>query len=392
MKEAVAVSAVRTAIGKFGGSLIDYPAPDLMGLIVKEAINRSGVSPELVEEVIVGECMQRTDELTTGRLAALKAGLSTSVPGFTVQRNCASAMQAVVQAAQQIMLGDMDAVIGGGVEVMSRIPYNLPSARWGQRLQHGAMTDGVWDGLTDAWSGLIMGMTAENLAEKYNISREEQDEIAVRSHNLAEAAIKEGKFKDEIMPVEIPKRKGDPDIFDTDEHYRPGLKIEDMAKLKPTFKKDGTVTAGNSSGINDGAAALLLMSMDKAKEIGATPIAKLLGYGVGGVEPELMGYGPVPATKQALERTGLKLEDMELIECNEAFAAQYLACEKLLGFNREITNVNGSGIALGHPVGCTGARIIVTLFNEMKRRGVNLGLATLCVGGGMGQASIWEML
>ncbi|MBW1642381.1 MAG: acetyl-CoA C-acetyltransferase [Deltaproteobacteria bacterium] len=392
MKEAVAVSAVRTAIGKFGGSLIDYPAPDLMGLIVKEAINRSGVSPELVEEVIVGECMQRTDELTTGRLAALKAGLSTSVPGFTVQRNCASAMQAIVQAAQQIMLGDMDAVIGGGVEVMSRIPYNLPSARWGQRLQHGAMTDGVWDGLTDAWSGLIMGMTAENLAEKYNISREEQDEIAVRSHNLAEAAIKEGKFKDEIMPVEIPKRKGDPDIFDTDEHYRPGLKIEDMAKLKPTFKKDGTVTAGNSSGINDGAAALLLMSMDKAKEIGATPIAKLLGYGVGGVEPELMGYGPVPATKQALERTGLKLEDMELIECNEAFAAQYLVCEKLLRFNREITNVNGSGIALGHPVGCTGARIIVTLFNEMKRRGANLGLATLCVGGGMGQASIWEML
>ncbi|MBW1984127.1 MAG: acetyl-CoA C-acyltransferase [Deltaproteobacteria bacterium] len=289
----MAVSAVRTAIGKFGGSIIDHPAPDLMGLIVKEAINRSGVSPELVEEVIVGECMQRTDELTTGRLAALKAGLSTSVPGFTVQRNCASAMQAVVQAAQQIMLGDMDAVIGGGVEVMSRIPYNLPSARWGQRLQHGAMTDGVWDGLTDAWSGLIMGMTAENLAEKYNISREEQDEIAVRSHNLAEAAIKEGKFKDEIMPVEIPKRKGDPDIFDTDEHYRPGLKIEDMAKLKPTFKKDGTVTAGNSSGINDGAAALLLMSMDKAKEIGATPIAKLLGYGVGGVEPELMGQASI---------------------------------------------------------------------------------------------------
>ena len=392
MKEVVAVSAVRTAIGKFGGSLIDYPAPDLMGLIVKEAISRSGVSPELVEEVIVGECMQRTDELTTGRLAALKAGLPISVPGFTVQRNCASAMQAVVQAAQQIMLGDMDAVVGGGVEVMSRIPYNLPSARWGQRLQHGAMTDGVWDGLTDAWSGLIMGMTAENLAEKHNISREEQDEIAVRSHNLAEVAIKEGKFMDEIMPVEIPKRKGDPDIFDTDEHYRPGLKIEDMAKLKPTFKKDGTVTAGNSSGINDGAAALLLMSMDKAKEIGATPIAKLLGYGVGGVEPELMGYGPVPATKQALERTGLKLEDVELIECNEAFAAQYLACEKLLGFNREITNVNGSGIALGHPVGCTGARIIVTLFNEMKRRGATLGLATLCVGGGMGQASIWEML
>jgi acetyl-CoA C-acetyltransferase len=236
-----------------------------------------------------------------------------------------------------------------------------------------------------------MGMTAENLAEKYNISREEQDIVALRSHNNAEAATKEGRFKEEILPVEIPQRKGNPVVFDKDEHFRPGMTMDQLAKLKPGFKKDGTVTAGNASGINDGAAAILLMSADKAKELGVEPIAKLRGYGTAGVEPELMGYGPVPATQQALKRTGLTLGDIELIELNEAFAAQYIACEKLLGLNREITNVNGSGIALGHPVGCTGARIIVSLFHEMKRRGNHLGLATLCVGGGMGQTSIWEM-
>ena len=335
--------------------------------------------------------MQRMDEVVTGRLAALKAGLPITVPGLTIHRNCASAMQSVVYGAQQIMLGDMDAVVTGGVEVMSRTPYMLNDARWGKRLQHGEMMDGIWVGLTDAWSGLIMGMTAENLAEKYDISREEQDMIACRSHNNAEAATKAGKFKDEILPVEIPQRKGDPVIFDTDEHFRPGMTMEQLARLKPAFKKDGTVTAGSASGINDAAAALVLMSADKAKELGIEPIAKLRGYGLGAVEPELMGYGPVPATKQALERTGLKLGDIELIELNEAFAAQYLACEKLLDLNRDITNVNGSGIALGHPVGCTGARIIVSLFSEMKRRGNGLGLATLCVGGGMGQATIWEM-
>ncbi len=391
MREVVAVSAVRTAIGTFGGTLKDYPAPDLMGLIIKEAMARAGVAPELIGDVVAGQCMQRTDEATLGRLAALKAGFPITVPGVTIQRNCASAMQAVVYGAQQIMLGDMDAVVTGGVEVMSRTPYMLNDARWGKRLQHGTMSDGIWDGLTDPHCGLIMGMTAENLAEKYSISREEQDEVARRSHNNAESATNEGRFKEEIMPVEIPKRKGDPLVFDKDEHFRPGLTAEQLAKLKPSFKKDGTVTAGNASGINDAAAAIVLMSADKAKELGLSPIAKLRGYGLGGVEPELMGYGPVPATKEALERTGLKLEDIELIEVNEAFAAQYLACEKLLGLNREITNVNGSGIGLGHPVGCTGARIIVTLLHEMKRRGNSLGLATLCVGGGMGQTTIWEM-
>ena len=392
LNEVYVVSAVRTAIGTFGGTLKDYPSTDLMALVIKEALRRANVPPEAVNDVIVGQCMQRTDEATTGRVAALKAGLPIEVPGVTIQRNCASGMQCAIYGAQQIMLGDMDVVVAGGVEVMSRVPYMLYSARWGARLQHGVMADGVWDGLTDSWSGLIMGLTAENLAEKYNISREEQDEVALRSHNNAEAATKEGRFKEEILPVEIPQKKGAPLIFDKDEHFRPGLTMEQLAKLKPTFKKGGTVTAGNASGINDAAAALVLMSAKKAEKLGITPIARLRGYGLAGVEPELMGYGPVPATKQALERTKMKLEEIELIELNEAFASQYLSCEKLLGLNRQITNVNGSGIGLGHPVGATGARIIVSLLHEMRRRGNKIGMASLCVGGGMGQTSIWEMV
>jgi len=392
MRDVYAVSAVRTAIGTFGGGLRDYPAPDLMALMVKESLNRANVAGEFVGDVIVGQCMQRMDEVVTGRLAALKAGLPITVPGVTIHRNCASAMQAVVYGAQQIMLGDMDVVVAGGVEVMSRTPYCLYQARWGARLQHGVMSDAIWDGLTDSYTGLIMGFTAENLAAKYSISRQEQDEVALRSHNNAEAAIRSGRFKEEILPVEIPAKKGAPVVFDTDEHVRMGMTMEQLAKLKPGFKKDGTVTAGNASGINDGASAMVLMSGDKVRELGVKPIAKLRGYGTAGVEPELMGYGPVPATRQALERTGLKLADMELIELNEAFAAQYIACEKLLGLNRDITNVNGSGIALGHPVGATGCRIIVSLLHEMRRRGKTLGLATLCVGGGMGMASIWEMV
>ena len=391
MRDVVAVSGVRTAIGAFGGGLKDYPAPDLMALVIKEAIRRANVDPALAGDVIVGQCMQRTDELPTGRLAALKAGLPIEVPGITLQRNCASGMQALIYAAQQIMLGDMEMAIAGGVEVMSRVPYTLDKARWGARLQHAVMADGIWDGLTDAYSGLIMGLTAENLAEKYNISRAAQDEVALQSHNKAEAAIKSGRFKEEIMPVEIPKKKGAPTVFDTDEHVRLGLTADQLASLKPGFKKDGTVTAGNASGINDGAAAMALMSREKAEALGIAPIARLVSYGMAGVEPELMGYGPVPATKQALERAKLTLKDIELIEVNEAFAAQYLSCEILLGLNREITNVNGSGIALGHPVGCTGTRIVVSLLHEMRRRGNRLGLATLCVGGGMGMTTIWEM-
>lgn len=392
MKDVVIVSGVRTPIGTFGGALRDYPAPDLLALTIKEALQRANVSPDQVGDVIAGQCMQRMDEAVTARVAALKAGLPFTVPGVAIHRNCASGMQAVVYAAQQIMLGDLEVAVAGGVEVMSRTPYMLYQSRWGIRLQHSVLSDGIWDGLTDSWCGLIMGLTAENLAEKYGISRQEQDEIACRSHNNAENATQTGKFKNEIIPVLIPQKKGAPKVFDTDEHFRPGMTIDQLARLQPTFKPDGTVTAGNASGINDAAAALVMMSADKAKELGIPPIARLRGYGVAGVEPELMGYGPVPATKQALERAGLTLADIELIELNEAFAAQYLACEKLMGFNRDIANVNGAGIALGHPVGATGARIIITLLNEMRRRGNSLGLATLCVGGGMGISTIWELV
>jgi len=392
VREVVITSGVRTAIGSFGGSLMNYPAPDLGALVVKEAMKRSKIEPALVEDVIMGNCMMRPDEYTIGRLIGLKAGIPFTTPGVTIQRQCASGMQAVVYGAQQIMLGDADCIVAGGVEVMSRAIYYSKDARWGARLRHVELSCGLWDGLTDSFCGLIMGLTAENLAQKFNISREEQDEVALRSHNNAESAIKVGRFKDEIVPVLIPQKKGEPKIFDTDEHVRLGLTMEQLKKLKPTFKPDGTVTAGNASGINDGASAVVLMSRDKAKELGVQPIARLVSYAVAGVEPELMGYGPVPATKKALAKANLKLEDMELIELNEAFAAQYLSCEKLLGLKREIVNVNGSGIALGHPVGATGARIIVSLLYEMKRRGNQIGLATLCVGGGMGMASIWEML
>jgi len=389
MEHVVITSGIRTAIGSFGGSLKDYPAPDLAGLVVKEALQRSKVEPEAVGDVIIGQCMQRTDELPTGRLAALKAGLPIQVPGVTIQRNCASGMQAIVYAAQQIMLGDMDIAVAGGVEIMSRVPYTVDKARWGIRLQHATLADGVWDGLTDSWSGLIMGLTAENLAEKYHITREEQDTIALKSHNCAEKAIKEGKFKEEIIPVEIKGKKGSVTLFEQDEHVRMGLTMEQLASLKPSFKKDGTVTAGNASGINDAACAVVVMSEKEANRRGLEPLGRLVSYAVAGVEPELMGYGPVPATKKALEKAKMKLDDIELIELNEAFAAQYLACEKLLGLNRDITNVNGSGIALGHPVGCTGTRIVLSLLNEMKRRNLKYGLATLCVGGGMGMTTIW---
>jgi acetyl-CoA C-acetyltransferase len=390
MQNVVITSGVRTAIGTFGGSLKDYPAPDLAGLVIREAIQRSNVEPEAIGDVIIGQCMQRTDELPTGRLAALKAGLPIQVPGVTIQRNCASGMQAIVYAAQQIMLGDMDIAIAGGVEVMSRVPYTIDKARWGIRLQHTTLADGIWDGLTDAWSGLIMGLTAENLAEKYNISREEQDIVALKSHNFAEKAIKEGKFKDEIIPVQIKGRKGNITIFEQDEHVRMGSTLEQLAALKPTFKKDGTVTAGNSSGINDAAAAVVVMSEKEAERRGLEPMGRRRCLWSSRGRTRTLGYGPVPATKIALERAKMKLDDIELIELNEAFAAQYLTCEKLLNLNREITSVNGSGIALGHPVGCTGTRIVITLLNEMKRRNLKYGLATLCVGGGMGMATIWS--
>jgi acetyl-CoA C-acetyltransferase len=312
--------------------------------------------------------------------------------GFTIQRQCSSGMQAVVSACQEIALGDADIVVAGGAESMSSAPYVLKDARWGQRLQHGQFTDSLWELLTDPIHQILMGVTAENLAEKYAITREEQDIVALRSHTNAARAAADGTFAEEIVPVAVKGRRGDVQWVDRDEHIRPDLTMEKLAKLPGAFKEGGTVTAGNASGLNDGAAAMVVMSENKVIELGLKPLGRLKSYAWAGVEPELMGYGPVPATQLALKKAGLTLQDMDLIEVNEAFAAQYLACEKLLGLNRDIVNVNGSGVGLGHPVGCTGARIILTLLYELRRRQKQYGLATLCVGGGMGMAVVIESI
>ncbi len=386
------MSGARTAIGDFGGALKDFLGHQLVVHPMEEAIKRAKIGKEVVEEVILGHCIQRTDEPNTARTAVIKMGLPMGVPAFTVQRQCSSAMQAIVSGAQMIKLGEADVVIAGGVETMSSAPYLLKTARWGQRLQHGQMADTVWDVLTDPLNGMLMGAATELLAEKYKITREEMDEVAYRSHKNASRAMAEGKFKDEIGPVPIAQRKGPPKIFDTDEHPRKDLSMEDLTKLPPVFKKGGTVTAGNSSGINDGASAVVLMSGEKVQKLGLKPMARIVSYAWAALEPEYFGYGPVPATQKALQRANLTLRDMELIEVNEAFAGQYMACEKGLGLKREIVNVNGSGIALGHPVGSTGARIIITLLYEMARRRLKMGLATLCVGGGMGMSMIIERM
>jgi acetyl-CoA C-acetyltransferase len=384
------MSGARTAIGDFGGALKDFLGHQLAVFPMEEALKRAQVGKEMVEEVILGHCIQRTDEPNTARTAALKMGIPVSVPAFTVQRQCSSAMQAIVSGAQMIQLGEADIVLAGGVETMSSAPYMIKTARWGQRLQHGQMSDTVWEVLTDPLNGMLMGLATEGLAEKYKITREEQDEVSHRSHKNAARAIAEGKFKEEIVPVLIPQRKGTPKVFETDEHPRKDISMEELAKLTPAFKKGGTVTAGNSSGLNDGAAAVILMSGAKVQKLGVKPLARIVSYAWAALEPEFFGYGPVPATKKALQRANLTLQDMELIEVNEAFAGQYLACEKGLGLRREMVNVNGSGIGLGHPVGSTGARIIITLLYEMARRGLKMGLATLCVGGGMGMTTIVE--
>ena len=352
-KDVVIVSAARTPIGDFGGVFRNVSALELGRRAVEAAVSRAGIAKESVEEVIFGNCGQRSDEPNIARCIALKAGMPIQTTGFTIQRQCSSAMQALVSAYQEIVLGDAEIVVAGGVESMSSAPFVLKDARWGKRLQHGEMTDALWEMLTDPFAKILMGVTAENLARKYGISREEQDEIALRSHLNAAAAIREGRFREEIVPVVVKERKGER-VVDTDEHPRSDASMEKLAALKPAFLEGGTVTAGNSSGLNDGAAALVLMSAEKAASLGIKPMARIVSYAWAGVEPELMGYGPVPATRKALEKAGLSLADIELIELNEAFAAQYLACEKLLELNREIVNVNGSGIGLGHPVGCTG--------------------------------------
>ncbi|MBV1818327.1 acetyl-CoA C-acetyltransferase [Clostridium cochlearium] len=390
MKEVVIVSAVRTAMGKFGGSLKDVPAVELGATVIKEAINRAGIKPEIIDEVIMGNVIQAGLGQSPGRQAAVKAGIPVEIPVFTLNKVCGSGLRAVSLAAQMIKAGDADVVVAGGMENMSAAPYVLPNARWGQRMFDGKMVDAmVKDGLWESFNDYHMGMTAENIAEKWGLTREMQDEFACASQNKAEKAIKEGRFKDEIVPVVIKTRKGEV-VFDTDEFPRFGTTVESLSKLKPAFKKDGTVTAGNASGINDGAAALIVMSAEKAEELGLKPLAKIVSYGSKGLDPAYMGYGPVGATKVALEKANWKVEDLDLIEANEAFASQSLAVAKDLGFDMEKVNVNGGAIALGHPVGCSGARILVTLLYEMQRRDSKKGLATLCIGGGMGTALLVE--
>jgi acetyl-CoA C-acetyltransferase len=392
----VIVGAARTPIGRFGGALAGQRAYQLAGRAMREAMRRAGVEGKQLSDVILGDCVQCADEANTARTAALAIQIPFEVPAVTIQRQCSSAMQAVIFGCQQIFAGDSEVVLAGGVESMSNAPYLLPSARWGKRLQHGQMMDGMWEmlhsgsNLLEDGKGYIMGQTAENLAEKYKISRAEQDEIALRSHNNAEAATVEGRFQEEIVPVEVEGKKGKIVVVDRDEHIRLGLKLSDLSQLKPAFRKDGTVTAGNSSGLNDGAAAVVITSRAKASELGAKPLARIVASAVVGVDPRYMGYGPVPSTEKLLRKSGVSLKEIGIVELNEAFASQYLACEKGLGLNRDITNVNGSGIGLGHPVGATGCRIMVSLIYEMRRRGADLGLASLCVGGGMGASILLE--
>jgi acetyl-CoA C-acetyltransferase len=416
MKDVVIVSACRTAIGVFGGKLKDSNCAALASVAMKEAVKRAGIDPAAINDIRFGNCMEPVDALNVARIGALLAGLPDTVPAVTINRVCISGMEAVISGAAMIQAGMADIILGGGTEHMSGCSYSVPKARWGCRLQDAVFVDDmihrlhagsflvpgpengpVKDGpIIDRYRGkpYIMGITAELVAQMYNISRQEMDEVALRSHNNVERATLEGDFKEEIVPVEIPQKKGKaPLIFDKDEHFRPKLTMEELASLPPGFlPKIGKVTAGNASGINDGASAMVIMSAEKAKELGCKPIAKIKAVGYGGCHPSVMGLSPTPAVRDLMKRSGLKLADFELMEVNEAFAAQYLGVEKELGLNREITNVNGSGIGLGHPVGSTGCRIMVTLIHAMKKRGKTLGLATLCGGGGVALATAIEMM
>jgi len=390
LREAVIVSAARTAIGSFGGTLSTVPAHELGAAVIRAVLDRAGVKPEMVDEVLMGQILTAAQGQNPARQAALKAGIPVSTPATSVNKVCGSGLKTVALAAQAIMLGDADIVVAGGQENMSLAPYALPQARYGYRMGHGQLVDTmIKDGLWCAFEDCHMGITAENIAEQYGISREEQDEFALSSQAKAEAAVKAGRFKDEIVPVTVQSRKSEI-VFDTDEFPRFGTTLEALARLRPAFKKDGTVTAGNASGINDGAAAVLVMSADKAKELGLTPMAVIRSYASAGVEPRIMGMGPVPATRKALARAGLTLDQIDLIEANEAFAAQALGVARELQFDFAKVNVNGGAIALGHPVGASGTRILVTLLHEMQKRQSRYGLATLCIGGGQGIAMIVE--
>ncbi|MEL1134114.1 acetyl-CoA C-acetyltransferase [Desulfitobacterium sp. THU1] len=391
MQEVVIVSAVRTPIGSFGGALKGYGAVNLGALVIKEAVHRAGIQGEQVDEVIMGNVLQAGLGQNPARQASLKAGLPVETTAQTINVVCGSGLKSIVLAAQAIMAGDAEIVVAGGMESMSDAPFVLDQARWGQRMGNGTVVDSLLkDGLWCALNDYHMGITAENVAEEFGISRAEQDEFAARSQKNAVAAIDRGSFREEIIPVVIPQRKGEPVIFDIDEYPRGGTTVETLGKLKPAFKADGTVTAGNSSGINDAAAACVLMLKEKADSLGLPYLATIRGYAMAGVDPAIMGVGPVTAVKKALKRADIALEQLDLIEANEAFAAQTLAVAKELGFPKSKVNVNGGAIALGHPIGASGTRILVTLLHEMKKRNDKFGLATLCIGGGQGIAVVVE--
>ncbi|MEJ2092727.1 MAG: acetyl-CoA C-acetyltransferase [Syntrophobacterales bacterium] len=393
MREVVIASAVRTPIGSFGGALKDIPVVELGALVIKEALRRARLRQDKVDKVLMGNVLQAGLGQNPARQAAALADVSQHTPAVTINVVCGSGMEAVILAAQSIRSGDAEVIVAGGMESMSQAPYLIPATtRWGSRMGHVQLVDTmIQDGLWCSFEDYHMGITAENVAEKFHISREEQDAFAAESQQRAETAIKTGRFKDEIIPVEVPQRRGEPLIFDTDEFPRFGTTAEKLAKLKPAFRKDGSITAGNASGINDGAAALVVMSAEKAIKLGIRPLAKITSYDCQGCEPELMGTGPIYAVRHAYEQVKEELnKDVELVELNEAFAAQALACINALNLDPDIVNVNGGAVALGHPIGCSGSRILVTLLYEMQRRDAKVGLGALCVGGGMGFAMIVE--
>ena len=391
MTEVVIVAARRTAIGNFGGTLSSTPAPELGATVIKALLAQTGVKPEQVSEVIMGQILTAAVGQNPARQSLIKSGIPVEVPAMTINQVCGSGLKAVALGAQAIKSGDAEIVIAGGQESMSLAPYALPAMRTGARMGDTKAVDTmIYDALTDVYNQYHMGITAENVAEKFGITRDMQDEFALLSQNKAEAAQAAGKFNDEIVPVSIPQRKGDPIVFDKDEFIRKGATLEAIKKLRPAFKKDGTVTAANASGINDGAAAVMLMSADKARELGLKPLATIKSYASTGCEPEIMGMGPVEASRAALKKAGWTVDNLDLIEANEAFAAQALAVANELKFDASKVNVNGGAIALGHPVGASGCRILVTLLHEMQRRDAKKGLATLCIGGGMGTAVLVE--
>jgi len=393
MSDIVIASAVRTAGGRFGGSFKNVSAVELGALVLQEAVRRSGIEPNQVEEVVFGTGWQAGLGPNIGRLSTVKGGLPHEVPAFTVNKRCGSSLRAVSLAAQMMKAGDAEVVLAGGAENTSQVPYIAAGARWGNRMGDSKLVDIMHqDGFMCPLAGHLMGMTAETLVEKYNLSREEQDTFAAESQLKAVNAVKEGKFKEEILPVEIPLKKGQTEIFDTEEIPREGVTAEKLAKLAPVFKKDGSVTAGNSCALCDAAAAVLVMKSEKASELGVEPIAKIVAYAHAGVDPAIMGIGPVPAVNKALEKAGLKLDDIDIIELNEAFAAQILAVEQDLKWDRTKVNVHGGAIALGHPVGATGAKILTTLLYALKTNDKTLGLASMCIGGGQGVALIVERL